>query len=325
MGIVLQSLPKRSSQLVNKGASSLIKFFESDGDVLYLYGPAGSGKTMALDMLVREYGYEIVKAGGPFTSQIVDILASTALFMMNRKLVLVDVVGMKASDLKLLAEGVWGETKLVLVGEEFPKKSPIRTHFMKQDYKFIPVKFFPFQKEDITGCLSLYAMEMGVSVSYEIINKIADSADGDMRAARISLRSLIHSQDEEAVDIFLPFSDVVYNNEVKKLFSGNRGKAKEAIETFTPFVSILIMRENILKFLPERDDLIRYLYTYANLDIDTIDGLIDLACYLGKNIKTFTYVYYRRPTSLEIPKVNADCSDGKKILYFRQFERLMNK
>jgi len=275
-------------------------------------------------MLVREYGYEIVKAQGPFTKQVIDMLSSTPLFMMNRKLVLIDITDTNANDIKLLGNGIWGETKLVMIGEEFPKKSPIRTHFTKKDYKFLSVKFFPFSKEDITGCLSLYSLEMGVSVSYNIINKIAENADGDMRAARIALRSLIFSGDEAAVDIFLPYNDMVYNNEVKKLFSGNKEKAREAIETFTPFVSMLIMRENILKFLPERDDLIKYLYQYANLDRDTTDELIDLAYYLGKNIKTFTYAYYRKPTPLPVPQVNVDCSDGKKILYFSGFERLMN-
>ena len=321
--MVLQSLPRRSSQLINRGASALVKFFEDDDDVVYLYGPAGSGKTYALDMLAQEYGYDIVRMKGPLTREVVNLYASANVFMVNRKLVLVDITDLSASDIKTLSEGGWGTTKLVIVGEEYPKKSPLRTHLGKQDYRYTAVKFHQFTKNDITGCLSLYALEMGVSISYEVINRIGDAADGDMRAARMCLKALIASEDEDALETFLPFSDMVYNNEIKKLFSGNRTKAREAVETFSPFVSILILRENILKFRPDDEVAMRLLYKYANLDADVTEQIIDLACYLGKHIKTYVYAYYRKAKPINPPSVDVDCSDAKKILYFTGFEKLM--
>lgn len=258
------------------------------------------------------------------TMEFVNLLASKSIFMTSRKLVLVDAgEDLPADDIKNLSNGVWKETKLVIIGEDYPKSSSIRTHFDKKDYKFMAVKFFPFANTDISGCLSLYALELEVNVSYEVINKIAEHAAGDMRAARTALRTLVASEDEEALEVFLPFGEQTYRSEIQKLFSGNRIKTAEAVETLTPFLSIMILRENILKFLPEDDKVIELLFKYANLDIDSTENLVDLACYLGNKIKTFSFLFYKKPKPYEVPNVDVDCSDGKKILYFRGFEKLM--
>jgi DNA polymerase III delta prime subunit len=324
MGIILQSLPRRSSQLVNKGASALVKFFEADADVLYLYGPAGSGKSYALEMLAREYGYEILRTRPPFTDDIVGMLSSTLIFMQHRKLVLIDIgADLSANDIKTLSRAGWGTAKLVIVGEDFPKTSPIRTNFGNKDYKFVSVKFLPFEKNDVAGCLSLYALELGVSLSYEIINKIAEYADGDMRAARNSLKTLIASGDEDAVETFLPLGESVLRSDIAKLFSANEVKIREAIEALSPYLTMLIMRENILKFLPDDMLALKLLHEYANLDVEATDRLVGLATYLGKKIKTFAYVYYRNAKMAQVPEVFVDCSDGKKILYFSGFAELM--
>ncbi len=317
MNLLLQSIPKRSTELNNKGAPALIKFFQTDADVLYLYGPWGSGKTTGLEVLAEEYAYEILKTAPPFKQAKVDALCAKGVFMLNRKLVIVENANkLSASDIKELSEGTWKDSKLVLIGETFPKKSPMRTHFAKKAYKFIPVKFFPFTKDDIMGCLSLYGLELGVSISYELINKIAEYATGDMRAARISLRNIVASEDEESVDIFMPFSDTVFRNDVAKLFSADKIAIKESIDTLSPYITLMIIRENILRFCPKEKKLFGLLHTYANLDINYTTELVNLAYAVGKKIKTFNYLWYRKPKVMETPNIDVDCSDAKKIIYY---------
>lgn len=317
MAITLQSLPRRSSELNNKGAPALVKFFEMDADVLYLYGPVGSGKSFSLDMLMREYGYEELKTGPPFDSDKVSALCTKSFFLLNRKMVVIENGdALKAADIKELSKGVWKETKLVIVGEAFPKKSPMRTHLAKQSFKFVPVKFSPFTENDIVGCLSLYGLELGVSTSYELLAKIAEYASGDMRAARMSLRTVVASESEESVDVFLSFSDQAFRGEVAKLFSDNKKAIQEAIASLSPFVSIMIIRENIIKFCPEKKVFLDLLNTYANLDIDYSAELVNLAYEVGKHVKKFSIVYYRKPKVITPPIIDVDCSDGKKILYF---------
>jgi DNA polymerase III delta prime subunit len=63
------------------------------------------------------------------------------------------------------------------------------------DYKITVIKFHPFDKMDVLGSLTLYAAELGARVSYETLKFIADMSDGDMRAGRICLKSLIASGD----------------------------------------------------------------------------------------------------------------------------------
>lgn len=318
MAIILQSLPRRSSELNNKGAPALIKFFEMDADVLYLYGPAGSGKSFSLGMLMREYGYEELKTSPPFDKNKVDALCAKSFFLLNRKMVVIENGNLlKAVDIKELSKGVWKETKLVIIGETFPRKSPMRTHLAKQSFKFVPVKFSPFTQNDIVGCLSLYGLELGVSLSYELLAKIAEYATGDMRAARSSLRSIIASESEESVDVFLPFSDKMFQGEVAKLFSDDKPSIREAIETLSPYVSMMIIRENIIKFCPEEKIFLTLLHTYANLDIDFSEELINLAHAVGKKVKKYSVAYYRKPRVIDPPDIDVDCSDGKKILYFK--------
>jgi hypothetical protein len=318
LAITLQSRPRRSSDLNNKGAPALVKFFETDGDVLYLYGPAGCGKSYSLEMLMREYGYEELKTSLPFDEDKVNALCARSFFLLNRKMVVIENGNaLKATDIKELSKGIWQETKLVIVGETYPKKSPMRTHFKKQEFKFVPVKFSPFTEHDIIGCLSLYGLELGVSISYELLAKIAEYASGDMRAARSSLRSVVASESEDSVDVFLPFSDRAFQSEVAKLFSRNKIGIREAIDSLSPYVSMMIIRENIIKFCPEEKSLLGLLNTYANLDIDYSAELVNLAYEVGKYVKKYSTVYYRKPKIITPPIIDVDCSDGKKILYFR--------
>lgn len=318
MTFMIQSLPKKSSQLINKGASALVKFFESDIPVLYLYGNTGTGKTYAVDMLVREFGYEVVKPTPPFTKDDIDMLCTKPFFVIDKKLVIVDGRGdIKANDVRLLSEGRWDETRLIIIGDSYPKTSPIRTHFKNTAFKFAAIKFYPFEVNDIVGCLSIYALELGVQVSYDVLVKIAKHADGDMRVARIALRCLVHSGDEDAVDVFLPVGESSYINNVAKMFSKKKSDIKEAIDFFSPYVSMLIIRENIIKFCLEEIDLFDLLHQYANLDVDNVDELVNLAYLVGLKIKTFKYAYYRKSKSLGVPEVDVDCSDIKKILYYQ--------
>lgn len=326
MTFILQSLPKKSSQLRNKNASSLIKFFESDAGVLYLYGPSGSGKTMATSILAREFGYEIIYTEPPFDINKVSSLSACSLFLSDKKLIVIDIgVNMKADILKELAEGFWGETRLVIIGETYAKVNPMRNAFKDKDYKFVAIKFYPFDEMDVVGCLSMYAVELGARVSYDTLLKIAREASGDMRSARISLRLLITSGYEDAVDCFLPVGEVAYFNNLNKLFSANIRDVESAIDYFGPYLTLYIIRNNLMYRLPDRMDFMGILKDCNYSAVDLSSQIIDLVYIIGRNLKGVKHKAYKKPKKILVPDIEVNCSDVKKIMYYRGFQTWQEK
>ena len=326
MTFVLQSLPKKSSQLRNKNASSLIKFFESDAGVLYLYGPAGSGKTTGVEILAREFGYELIYAEPPFDIDKVSSLSACSLFLSDKKMIVVDIgVDMKADILKILAEGFWGETRLVIIGTTYAKANPMRRAFKDRDYKFVAIKFYQFDEMDVVGCLSMYAAELGARVSYDTLVKIAKEAAGDMRSARMSLRLLITSGYEDAVDCFLPVGETAYFNNLNKLFGKNIGDVESAIEYFGPYLILYIIRNNLMYRLPDRMDFMEILKDCNYSSVDLSSYIVDLAYIVGRNLKGVKHKAYKKAKKISVPDIEVNCSDVKKIMHYRGFHTWQEK
>lgn len=322
MSFVIRSLPTKSSQLKNKNAATLISFFSSDTAVLYLYGEPGTGKTFAVDMLAKEYGYEMLYLEPPFENHVVQSASACSLFVNDKKLVIVDVGdSMKAADLKALAQGYWGESRLIIIGDSYPRASPMRNAFKKQPYKFTAIKFHQFDEMEILGSLTMYAGELGARVSYEVLVQIAKESAGDMRAARQCLKALVASRDVSEIKSFLPLSETAYFSNINKMFSQDIDDVRDAVEYFGPYITIQIMRKNLITRMPERVDLMYLLKMCSELGEDYTEYLMQLGSTIGRIMKSKKYLSYSRPKALEVPDVNVKCSDVKKILYFRGFDK----
>lgn len=322
MSFVIRSLPTKSSQLKNKNANSLIAFFSSDTSALYLYGDAGTGKTFAVNMLAKEYGYEIMYLEPPFDDNTAQAASSLSLFSNDKKLVIVDVGdSLKSADVKSLASGRWGETRLIIIGDTYPKTSPIRTAFKDQPYRFMAIKFHLFDEMDILGSLTMYAAELGARVSYEVLSQIAREAAGDMRAARLSLRALVASGKEENVKSFLPLSEAAYYSNINKMFSNDIEDVREAVEYFGDYITIQILRKNIVSRMPNRSDLIYMLKMCSELGEDYSEYLMELASMFGRLVKSKKFISYKKAKPFSVPDIDTKCSDAKKIAYLRWYEK----
>jgi DNA polymerase III delta prime subunit len=319
-----QSLPRKSSQLKNKNAASLVKFFESNTGVLYLYGETGSGKSYGVTLLAKEFGYETIYARSPFNEDVIRLISSSNLII-DKKLIVVECADdLGAKELSILASGNWGENRLILIGDAYPKDSPIRTKFKEHSYGFDAIKFYPFEINDIVNCLSLYAIELGTSVTYDTILAIAKRANGDMRAARYSLKSLIASGDEDSVENFLPITENAYMDKIHELFSKDKNTIAGVVKMFTPYISLMIIRENILQFCPDNMVFLELLMQFANLKEEHEDNIVDLAYLVGRENRSYQVAYYRKATPIGVPEIDEDCSDTKKILYYTAFEKWFN-
>ena len=326
MSFVIRSLPTKSSQLKNKNAATLISFFSSDAAVLYLYGEPGTGKTFAVNMLAKEYGYDVLYLEPPFENHVVQAASACSIFVNDKKMIIIDVGDtLKSSDLKALAKGYWGESRLVIIGDTYPRASPMRNAFKKQPYKYLAIKFHQFDELEILGSLTMYAGELGARVSYEVLLQIAKESAGDMRAARLSLRALIASRDEREVKCFLPLSETAYYSNINKVFSKDIEDVRDAVAYFGPYISIQIMRKNLIARMPDRYDLMYLLKMCSELGETYTEYLIQLGSLIGRVMKGRKYLSYRKPTAFEVPDVNVNCSDVKKILYFRGYEKLMKR
>jgi len=322
MSFVIRSLPTKSSQLKNKNAATLISFFSSDTAVLYLYGEPGTGKSFAVDMLAKEYGYDVIHLEPPFDNHVVQAASACSLFTNDKKLIIIDVGdSMKAPDLKALAKGYWGESRLVIIGDTYPRASPLRNAFKKQPYKFTAIKFHQFDEMEILGSLTMYAGELGARVSYETLLHIAQESAGDMRAARLSLKALIASRDVQEIKCFLPLSENAYFSNVNKLFSRDSEDVREGVEYFGAYISIQIMRKNLIARMPDRYDLMYLLKMCSELGENFEGYLIQLGSLIGRVMKSKKYLSYSKPTPFEVPDVNVNCSSVKKVLYFRGFDK----
>jgi len=324
VSFLISSLPKKTTQLRNKNIASVSNFFQSDLGVLYLYGTSGSGKTYAIELFAKEYGYEVIYVIPPITPNMVSMLTSDGVFMIDKKLIIIDVGDIpEKKDLLSLAKGSWGKNKLVIIGTEYPKDSPMRSVF-KNDSSFTAVKFYPFDVSDVVACLSMYAIELGASVSYETIQKIAEFAEGDMRAARSSLRALIASGDEDAVDFFLPDGEVAYFNNIAKLFSKNLEDSEDAVQYFGNWVSMMIIKNNIVRFCEDELDYMKLLNKCAEIDNEDNPSIAILGHLVGTKIRGFKYAFFKSK-AFEIPQVPIVCSDAKKVLYFRGYVKWMEQ
>lgn len=322
MSFVIRSLPVKSSQLKNKNASALISFFASDIPVLYLYGNSGSGKTFAVNMLAKEHGYEILYITPPFDENVVMMASSYSLFMNDKKMVVVDVGdNLKASDLSILAKGRWDETRLVIIGDTYSKTSPMRNAFKNAPYEFEAIKFHQFEEMDVLSCLTMYAAELGARVSYEALLQIAKESAGDMRAARLCLKALVASGDEEHLKSFLPLSEAAYFSNINKLFSENIEDVQEAVEFFGDFMTIQLIRKNIIEKLPDRADLMYMLKLSSSLNVGYGDYLAQLASMVGRLSKTKKFVSFKKAIPFDVPDIKTKCSNAKKILYLRWYEK----
>jgi len=326
MSFVIRSLPTKSSQLKNKNAATLVQFFSSDTAVLYLYGDTGTGKTFAVNMLAKEYGYETLYLEIPFDDVMVQAASSLSLFANDKKLIIVDAGDLlKSADAKALAGGYWGESRLIIIGDTYPKTSPFRTAFKEQPYKYIAIKFHQFDEMEVLSALTMYAAELGARVSYEVLLKIAREANGDMRAARNSLRALIASGAEEEVERFLPLSEMAYYSNINKLFSEDSEDVQDAVDYFGDYISIQLLRKNLIARMPNRPDLMYLLKMCSELGDVNKDYLVQLASIIGKAMKSKKFLSYSKAKPFDVPQIDTKCSDVKKILYFRGFEKYLQE
>jgi hypothetical protein len=222
-----------------------------------------------------------------------------------------------------LAKGRWGESRLVIMGDTYPKTSPMRFAFKDEPYKFTAIKFHAFANIDVLSCLTMYAGELGARVSYEKLNLIATMADGDMRAARISLRNLIASGDEGATSRFLPMGETMYYSIISRLFSNKIEDVEEAVDMFGDYMSIQIIRKNILKYASKEKRLMDILRSCATLESDFEGQLAQLGLITGNIIKKKKFTSYRKVKGIEVPDVDTKCSNVKKILYMRGFDKCL--
>ena len=67
--------PVLSCEMINESVKKLDSLFENGFNVIYIYGPTGTGKSLAVELLTDEYDYAVHK----FEDDIVDIKQVVAL------------------------------------------------------------------------------------------------------------------------------------------------------------------------------------------------------------------------------------------------------
>lgn len=318
-GIVLD--PVLSCEMINPAIKKLDDLFENGFNVIYIYGPTGTGKSLAVELLIDEYDYAVYTFDDDIKDikQVIALSRFKSLLDPRKTVVLVDGIDQYSKDnLELLAKGDWNFNKLILIGENYPKKAnPLAPFSKSKKYSFKKIKFSKIDEREMRLIVSTLAGKYKKPMLKETVDKIVKASDGDVRKLlNITKNYFLAGGD---VETFLPQCEETEFNRVRRIFSGNFEDALEEIENFGWYYSIMIIQSN-LEGKKDSERLMEVLMTLSqNKSQDRERLLAVLACKIHEKYtkgKYTKWIFPKKAAKSEKSNIDALCSDMKKEMYF---------
>jgi replication factor C large subunit len=167
---------------------------------LLLYGPSGIGKTALAYALAKDMGWEILEFNASDTrnkdkvERIMGAASSSAGLFSKHKLILIDEVdGLQGTADRGGASAISGvlsnasQPIILTANDAWDKK----LYSLRSSCKFVEMRHI--NKRTVRTVIARIAKEDNVPHSDEILDKIADNSDGDLRSAIIDLHGYLPS------------------------------------------------------------------------------------------------------------------------------------
>jgi len=314
--------PIISMDLLNPAVKKLADLFEKGFQVVYIYGTPGTGKSLAIELLIDEYDLAIIKIDKKIENikQVVALSRAKSLLDPRKTVVIVDGIDEHSrQELELLAKGDWRFNQLILVGEKYPRASnPIIPFSKNKKYSFKKIKFDKLPERDMSLLISKVATTYKKPMLKADIDKIVNAVDGDIRKA-LSVTKNYFLGGGVDLEAFLPYNEVTQFNRVKRMFNGNYEDALEEVENFGYYYSVMIMAANI-EGKKDSGKLLELLMDLSKSKVQDRERLLAiLACKIHKKYSRGKYtkwIFPKRTKKVEKILVDAKCSQIKKRLYF---------
>ncbi len=271
---------------------------------LLLYGPSGVGKTLLVELLVKEINFDLITLDKANLSRAEEISQTGSLFG-NKILLLIEHVD-TISQIKTVTELLKKtSTPTILLTSDFKSKR-------LQTIKRICEKFQIRRPRatTIAKFLSKICAQEGIKVTSEILEKIAENAAGDFRAAILDLEAvgrgkkeiketdleILESRDKVS-DIYKALTLILVKEDIKKSQESTYDLDEK------PDNVLLWINENLPKVYPKKDLKIGFQYL-SRADV-----------FLGRIHKRQYWGFLRYANTLMTSGVTA--SKSGKISYVR--------
>ncbi len=237
-GAAIKLEPVLSCELVQPAAEKLYDIFKKGFDILYVYGPTGTGKSLAVEMFIDENNLAV-----HYLDKVPDTKLEVEALSRYNSLTDVRVVAVVVDDmdrltkkqLSTLLSVPWRHNRLILIGSKWKRiNNPLARIAKNKKIVFKKIKFDKFKDETISAVLLRLALKYKTSMSLEERIKIAKAANGDMRKAMNAAKNYILSGKYD-LESFIPESEDAYFNRVRRMFGGNYEEALEEVESLVLF------------------------------------------------------------------------------------------
>lgn len=169
---------------------------------LLIVGPPGSGKTSAAHAIARELGFDAVEVNASdmrdrnHLQYIVESSGAVSLLTGTRRLIILDEIDALPGEGYAIASLVKeliskGNVPIVMTAND-----PYERHLYEIRSLSTMVKFSRIRWQTVAGVLREICRKEGVSVSEEVLERIAKSSQGDLRAAINDLEGLVKGSSE---------------------------------------------------------------------------------------------------------------------------------
>ncbi|MDI6721038.1 MAG: AAA family ATPase [Candidatus Aenigmarchaeota archaeon] len=181
-------LPKTAKEFTgNYAALQEIKKWLSawqKGSALIVHGPVGTGKTLAVRLIARENGYEVLETGAdeelPSAKKIISSSMQHS-FSKRKKIILIDEA--EAEPRKFISELVEKSLyPIIMITGDLYERS--MADFRR---RFDAVKFTKIRYDTIANFLVRVCEAEGIKYESHAINQLAKMANGDIRAALLDI------------------------------------------------------------------------------------------------------------------------------------------
>lgn len=299
--------PKKLEEIL--GNSTLIKSlknYEWKKPIL-LYGPPGVGKSLLVELLAKELNFEVMEVKDENLDNLAVISESQSLFC-RKKLIFFDQIE-NISEIKKVTDFL-KERKIatILTTTDFKSK---RLATIKKICEKVQMR--RTQATTISNFLLKICETEKIKVNKEILTKIAENSQGDIRAAIVDLETIakgkseINEKDLEILESRDKVSDI-YN--VLSLILVKKGmNINEIIEST---YSIDEKPENVLLWIDE--NLPKIFYGKENLE-KAYGQLSKADIFLGRIMNRQYWGFLRYANSLMTAGVNV--SKGEKVNFSR--------
>ncbi len=176
------------------------------GSALMITGPCGCGKSLAIELVAKELGYELLKSCASderryeeFEKSIINASRQRSLVSRSKLILIEDMESMEST--KGVAELIKSsEYPVILITD-----NPYERKFVSLRRNCKIISFGKIRHDSIAGFLKGTCRKYGISCDESAVEQLARSCNGDLRAALIDmelLKSGNHSQRESEEDVF---------------------------------------------------------------------------------------------------------------------------